>query len=125
MHSNLFWTNFEIVKICRKYISLLLLMVIAWVSTPAHTIHELVADHEAEEDYYCLIHHAGMGVHFDESHADCDILKIDAPSFTEPDKIQLGSVPVVFMEKIVVLGVHYLQNFSFSLLPSRAPPVLA
>ncbi len=100
-------------------------MVIAWVSTPAHTIHDLFADHEAEEDFYCLVHHAGMGVHFDESHADCDILKIDAPSFTEPEKIQLASVPVVFSEKIVVLAVYHLQNFSFSLLPSRAPPVLA
>ncbi len=109
----------------RRYISLFLLIVIAWVSTPAHTIHDIFADHEAEDDFYCSVHHADMGIHFDEAHGDCDIFKIDAPSFTEPNQVELSAIPVLFSEKSFPLSVYHLQNDPHSLLSSRAPPVKA
>jgi hypothetical protein len=121
----LFSTNFEILKTIRKYISLFLLLVFAWSSTPAHTIHDLFADHEVEEDFNCLVHHADLGVHFDEAHPDCDILHIDAPAFTESSEVKLDILPFQYSDLVFNNYNVFVSDFSYALLPSRAPPVMA
>ncbi len=111
-------------KKLRTHIAYLLLMVFTWVSTPAHTIHHLFADHDVEEDFYCLLHHADLGTHFDEAHSDCDILKIDAPAFTIPESVQFDGISFLFQEAPASLYISNLSDYSYLLLPSRAPPAV-
>ncbi|MBK7817584.1 MAG: hypothetical protein IPJ60_08555 [Sphingobacteriaceae bacterium] len=67
-------------KKLNTYIAYFLLVAFSWVITPAHTIHDLFADHHDTADNFCKLNHAHLGTHLEEQHIHCDILKLDSPA---------------------------------------------
>lgn len=102
-----------------------LLVAFAWVMTPAHTIHDLFADHHDTADNFCKVNHAHLGTHIEEQHTHCDILDLNAPVYSAPQMVTLSEI----ISKVNTLVYSYYQSsfnsFSVCNLPSRGPPTVA
>jgi len=113
------------VKKLKVYISYFLLFVFAWVITPTHSIHDIFADHEDTPDNYCLVNHAHLGVHVEEQHVHCDILKLNTPVYDIPVFDNVVEYKSVINTVIANYYEATFVSFPYSHLPSRAPPALA
>jgi hypothetical protein len=109
-------------KKVNTYLAYFLLLAFAWATTPAHTIHDLFADHHDRAGNFCKLYHSHLGTHVEEQHTHCDILKLDSPVY------DLTALVCVKAEKNVVSTS--LPNYKKAVLPvdlsynlpSRAPP---
>jgi len=111
-------------KKLHNYTAWFLLLVFAWVLTPAHTIHDLFADHHDTADNYCKLYHAHLGTHVEEQHTHCEILKLDSPAY---DLTEFISLECAFTVINTSVPQYNSRSFDVDLsynLPPRAPPVV-
>ena len=106
------------------YLAYFLLAAFTWVITPAHTIHDIFANHHDTADNFCKLYHSHLGTHVEEQHTHCDILKLDSPAY---DLTTLVAVECVSNEINTSLPFYKQRASQADLsynLPSRAPPVI-
>lgn len=99
-------------------------MAFTWVITPAHTIHDLFANHHDTADNFCKLYHSHLGTHIEEQHTHCDILKLDSPAYDLTTLVVVNCVSTEINTSLVAYKQDHDQvDLSYNL-PSRAPPVI-
>lgn len=111
-------------KKVKSYLSIVLLVVFAWVILPTQTIHDLFADHIDTEDNYCQKYHSHLGTHIEETHIHCEILKLNSPVYSLPQLVSFNC-SIQFIETPLLFIIPELPVSDQPLdLPARAPPVV-
>jgi hypothetical protein len=106
------------------YLAYFLLVAFAWVITPAHTIHDVFADHHDTADNFCKFYHSHLGTHVEEQHTHCDILKLDSPIYDLAIVVSVESAKTVINTSAPIYKQRFLlADLSYNL-PSRAPPAI-
>ncbi|MGE0566854.1 MAG: hypothetical protein AB7O73_02810 [Bacteroidia bacterium] len=100
----------------------MLLGVLAFGILPNDLLHQLITNHTVEDDLYCQIHHANLGVHFEESHEECHLLEFETPIYLSSRIILLSSIIYVVKEFSTAAIIEQTDSKNYRLLPSRAPP---
>lgn len=100
----------------KKYISLLLLLIVSLFIVPVELIHDLYG----HEDTVCLPH---LGKTIENKHHHCDILTYHAPVFIAIAKIKIvKQSQKVFIKNILEYTYTFSQLFDSILL--RGPPTV-
>ncbi|MCX8081031.1 MAG: hypothetical protein N3F09_07335 [Bacteroidia bacterium] len=91
---------------------------------PHSTLHHLFSSHNLKDDLHCALHHKDMGVHIEESVADCPILSFKAQTFFLTFLFFGLSVFSVRPFFTVNLKLSY-SSVSVTSCKGRAPPYLS
>ncbi len=89
---------------------------------PTHTLHDLFADHDDTAMDYCAAHHAHLGLHVEQKHTHCEILKINTPVYDSPDLLVFEKVEAIIISEIKTDYQSIYFNHHLLSIPARGPP---
>jgi len=104
-----------------RHISILLLVVFAFVLTPKSVVHDMFAGHT---DTVCDFDHHKGGIHIEAKHTHCDLFSANTTLYTSP-QISIFSKPILSIISEYKSGIENSYFYStIKILPGRAPPAL-
>jgi hypothetical protein len=107
----------------KQYIAAFLVSVFAWVLLPAPMVHELFADHEDTAHDFCKTH-GHTGLHIEEKHTHCEILKTNTPVYNTPVFVSFQTSEVVLISEINTVSQSGYYTTSYVSIPARGPPAI-
>jgi hypothetical protein len=91
---------------------------------PAHTLHDLFADHEDTEHGFCERYHAHLGIHVEKKHRHCELLKTITPIYDQPSFFSLQKAETIIFASIFTSYSEKAKDQNFFSFPARGPPTV-
>ena len=104
----------------KKYISIFLLLLFAWVITPTQILHNVFANHT---DTDCDFDHNKGGLHVESKHTHCDIFKTNTTLYNTPKITNSVKLILVLIDELKIKQQAFYFYTNKVNLPARAPPI--
>jgi hypothetical protein len=109
-------------KSIRGYFSAILLVVFCWAALPAHTIHELFANHQDTSHEGCDHKHTVDFTQIEKKHKHCEILKTNTPVYERPSLVCFKNFDRIILSEIATASTGDYCSFRLGTISGRGPP---